>query len=321
MSTTISTQCPVCKKRYNVTIGQLRVADGQVRCGNCMTVFDAAPKKRKETLAPPKTSEPSKTSQKTSEENQAPKNSDQLERAQSNGNKLNSSNNKTQTPKEPVAKARIGTTNQTNQSRQADDRKPTDKANSFSSLKPTTPLEPSIITQVRALKIEPPQLDAYAEKPPIQVWAIIGTLFALLLMAGQYLWFERAALSKDPLFIPVYELACQYIDCTLSSPAGLSALDTTHLIVREVTDQPQVLELLTGVHNTSLFPIQLPHLRLQFIDGNGRVIAARDITAKTYRPQTELIQPNEKLSIRLLIKRPTTGHLGYEIDWIARSSL
>ncbi|TVQ72509.1 MAG: DUF3426 domain-containing protein [Oceanospirillales bacterium] len=242
MSKPIIAQCPACKTRYSVTPGQLRVADGQVRCGQCLTVFDAIPKVPKETPAPVKKTEPIIS-------------------------------------------------------------------------------QPSLMKQVRALKVEPPELDSYTDKPASQGWAITACFFALSLMAGQYLWFERALLSKDPFLMPVYDLACQQIDCTLPSTAGLDALNTTHLIVREVTDRPDVLELLTGVHNSSMLPIQLPNLRLQFSDINGRVIAARDITATTYRPQTKVIQPNEKLDIRLLIKRPGTGHLGYEIDWIARSSL
>jgi len=35
--------CPACKTHFNVTTGQLKVAAGMVRCGNCLHVFNATP--------------------------------------------------------------------------------------------------------------------------------------------------------------------------------------------------------------------------------------------------------------------------------------
>ena len=35
------TECPECHAKFRVTDGQLRLADGRVRCGNCLSVFDA----------------------------------------------------------------------------------------------------------------------------------------------------------------------------------------------------------------------------------------------------------------------------------------
>ncbi|UTW11835.1 zinc-ribbon and DUF3426 domain-containing protein [Marinobacterium rhizophilum] len=37
----IVTECPECETRFNVSEGQLKLADGKVRCGACLRVFDA----------------------------------------------------------------------------------------------------------------------------------------------------------------------------------------------------------------------------------------------------------------------------------------
>jgi predicted Zn finger-like uncharacterized protein len=37
----IVTECPECETRFNVSDGQLKLADGKVRCGACLRVFDA----------------------------------------------------------------------------------------------------------------------------------------------------------------------------------------------------------------------------------------------------------------------------------------
>lgn len=251
MSKPITAQCPYCHARYSVTLGQLRIADGHVRCGQCLKVFDVIP-----TL--------SDTAVELS------------------------------IPKAQAQKAK--------------------------KVRPIEFIQPSLMRQIRSLKVEHPELPVFSEKPASQSWAIIGCIIALMLIAGQYLWFERALLSKDPTLRPIYTLACQHINCTLSSASGLSSLNTTHLVVREIPDQPYALELLTGIHNIHNLPIQLPSLRLQFTDSNGRVIAASSFNPTVYRPQYEVIQPNERLDVQLFIKRPDIDHLGYEIEWIAVSS-
>lgn len=41
MNDGIVTECPECETRFNVSEGQLKLADGKVRCGACLRVFDA----------------------------------------------------------------------------------------------------------------------------------------------------------------------------------------------------------------------------------------------------------------------------------------
>lgn len=41
MQNSVITQCPNCEERFKVTPGQLKLAHGKVRCGECLTVFDA----------------------------------------------------------------------------------------------------------------------------------------------------------------------------------------------------------------------------------------------------------------------------------------
>lgn len=53
---TTLTRCPACDTRFRVTDAQLRVANGKVRCGNCMNVFNALEHQvgpRSATPAPP----------------------------------------------------------------------------------------------------------------------------------------------------------------------------------------------------------------------------------------------------------------------------
>ncbi|MBQ0756735.1 MAG: hypothetical protein KBT54_06475, partial [Amphritea sp.] len=41
MGHNIVTECPACTTRFQVTQGQLKIANGKVRCGSCLEVFNA----------------------------------------------------------------------------------------------------------------------------------------------------------------------------------------------------------------------------------------------------------------------------------------
>jgi predicted Zn finger-like uncharacterized protein len=53
----LQTHCPKCDTRFRVTDAQLSVAKGKVRCGNCMSVFNAIEHKIEEASAPSTASE------------------------------------------------------------------------------------------------------------------------------------------------------------------------------------------------------------------------------------------------------------------------
>ena len=50
-SQSLITECPSCRTRFRVTVEQLAVADGRVRCGACLAVFDGREAEVTETLA------------------------------------------------------------------------------------------------------------------------------------------------------------------------------------------------------------------------------------------------------------------------------
>lgn len=269
MSQAIIAECPACRARYQVTPGQLKIAEGQVRCGQCLTVFNAIkptpavrkpqPRIRLDDIVPePSEQRPTK-------------------------------------PSKPSAPARP-------------------------SPQPRR-IEPPVdlLTLVQQLEFDPPRISQPLTHRPSQGWAILGCLIALLTLAGQYLWFERATLAKDPLLQPIYAPICSQLDCSLSAKAGLSDLHTTYSLVRERPEESQTLELMTDLQNRSALAVQLPILRLMFTNVQGQVVAANDFTPEQYLSGTRIIGAQQQLEIRLLIQKPSDGHLGYQIDWIAAS--
>ncbi|QEW05569.1 DUF3426 domain-containing protein [Nitrincola iocasae] len=247
-------QCPSCQTRYNVTQGQLKVADGRVRCGQCLTVFRAVNSPSKTETAP-STAKPKASSHPDTQKIQ---------------------------PDTPKPK--------------------------------TDPL-----TLLRQMQPDPPELSpAPPRSASAPTWSIVGSFLALVLLAGQYLWFERANLAQKPLLVPVYIALCDQLDCALPSYQSLLWLQTSHLLVRSQAEQSDTLEVLTGLVNTSPLPVPLPIMRLQFTDASGRIIAATDFQPDAYlgNSDTTQLQPGQRQAVRLLLQRPAPGHLGYELDWL-----
>ena len=268
-------QCPSCQARYNVSQGQLKVADGRVRCGQCLTVFHAL-------KSTPKTT-PNVTPNVTPRTD----------------------------IEHPAEKSKAAST--------APAQKATQKVQpeKVQPEKPKPKVDP--LTLLRQIQPEPPELSPASSHPVrSQKLAITGSFLALVLLAGQYLWFERARLAQEPSLLPFYAALCEQLDCTLPSYQGLQWLNTSHLIVRSQAEQPDRLEVLTGIINSGPLPIHLPVMRLHFTNASGRIIAANDFLPDSYLPGSDIrqLQPGQQQDIHLFIQRPAAGYLGYELDWL-----
>ncbi|KGK43352.1 hypothetical protein LH51_00660 [Nitrincola sp. A-D6] len=243
-------QCPSCQTRYNVTPGQLKVADGRVRCGQCLTVFSVL-------------------------------------------NKIETASQIQTKPSSP------------------------DISLKSQPVKPKHNADP--LTLLRQMRSEPPELTPAANLPaPRQTLAVAGSVLALVLLASQYLWFERAKLAQDPLLYPLYASLCVQFDCTPPSSQSLAWLQTSHLLVRRQPEQPDTLEVLTGLINTGPLAARLPVMRLHFTDASGRIVAADDFSPDIYLTDKQInrLQPGQQHQIRLLLQRPAPGQLGYELAWL-----
>lgn len=270
-------QCPSCQTRYNVTQGQLKVADGRVRCGQCLTVFRV----------------PSKTP-KVSTIKDAP----DIPKAKSQS--VQQAPTETQSTSQIQTKLLSSAVAQRLQQR---------------NLKHA----PDPLTLLRQIRPDPLELIPSANMPgPSQKLGIIGSLLALVLLAGQYLWFERAKLAQDALLHPLYAALCDQLDCSPPSSQSLPWLQTSHLLIRSQPEQPDTLEVLTGLINTGPLPARLPIMRLHFSNASGNILAADDFPPGIYLADTEItrLQPGQQYEFRLILQRPALGHLGYELDWL-----
>ena len=169
------TECPACQTTFRVTDGQLRLAKGKVRCGHCLTVFNAQnPEVVTDTAAKIAETEPTDIS--------------------------------------------------------------AEKANEPIDTPPQLKAEPILLH--REYKSSP--------SPIISAMLILLIATSGLLLAGQYLWFERATLANEIRLRPIYWYLCDQVDCQLSSKEGLKLLEVSDTIVR---DHPRYSEMLVSTRS------------------------------------------------------------------------
>jgi len=129
---------------------------------------------------------------------------------------------------------------------------------------------------------EPLQLHPFAHEPrwPKVLWGI-GFLAALLLLAGQYLYFNLDTLARGPLR-PWLANVCSALDCRLPAQSDANRIQTGSLIVRSHPSERGVLAVDALITNQAGFPQPYPELQLQFTDLNGAPVAGRRFKPEEY---------------------------------------
>jgi hypothetical protein len=136
-------------------------------------------------------------------------------------------------------------------------------------------------------------LQASLQSPPRRsgrwLWGLVSLLLALLL-AGQYLYFQRNKLAEDARLRPWLVTFCQYARCQLSP---IRAPERIHIVSREVRSHPTIKNTLLielVLVNEAPFRQPWPTLQLTFSDINGQTVARR-----SFKPG-EYLQTNHNLA-------------------------
>ncbi len=237
------TECPACQTTFRVTDGQLRLAKGKVRCGHCLTVFNA------------------------------------------------------QNPEVVTdTAAKITETELTDISAEI--------ANEPIDTPPQLKAEPILLH--REYKSSP--------SPIISAMLILLIATSGLLLAGQYLWFERATLANEIRLRPIYWYLCDQVDCQLSSKEGLKLLEVSDTIVRDHPRYSEMLEVRVRVENSSAFDQPYPALELSFKNLQGNLISRRTYEPNEYMSDSysKTLRSKLPLEIELSVTKPADAIASYQ---------
>lgn len=326
------TQCPDCHSLFRVTRGQLKLAEGKVRCGACLMVFDAIEHEMKQSILednpagydPESSSETTKaslsaTETETETETKLPAeslSSNQKHEDESSDTSLTEMSVK-QDSAEIVERAIA------HPSRRSTDRPQTANAskNRIS--------DPSLKAEVRPSNRAIPELHILVEPvvlrnerpeetdPGTVLFWLLASLLAIAALLSQYLWFERATLAHQISLRPVYQLVCEQLPCDLKGVQGLSTLSTEQVIVRPHKMFADLVSLSIKLHNEAAFYQPYPALEVSFTDLKGDLVSRRTFQPAEYLPTSDAssrLSPGLDLEIDIPLTDPGERAVSYRVE-------
>lgn len=273
------TRCPHCNTSFRITTTQLHAANGSVRCGSCLQVFDALPQDSLKTQSSHSApSEPGETRQPSIK----PELSTQREAPE---------------PPRPEPSKDIhydGYHHQGDQGQKMDHL--------------LDDLEPP----------EPPQPISAGNWKRTLSWGI-GVLLLSGFLLLQYAWFNRNSLSLNPGLRPAYEQACHLLSCTLPPLVDINAIKSMQLIVRSHPDFSNVLQVDAVIINNARHSQPYPDLQLVFTDINDRLLASRTFRPKEYLggelAGSKAMPTGQPIRLGLEIIDPGAGAVNYRLTF------
>ncbi|TVP53270.1 MAG: DUF3426 domain-containing protein, partial [Halomonadaceae bacterium] len=191
-------------------------------------------------------------------------------------------------------------------------------ANTLSEQPAMTPAEAS--GDWRQLQAEPIAASPVQTSHRFRWWwrGLALLLTAILLL--QITWVQRDQLASNSLLRPVYNHACDLLNCQLPPLVDRSQLTSRDLVVRSHPESPGALLVEARLHNRASFPQPLPAVALSFSNLNGDIIAQRVFRPSEYlagdQPATE-IGPNRALPIKLSLQDPGREAINYRLDFLS----
>ena len=143
---------------------------------------------------------------------------------------------------------------------------------------------------VRPFQTEPVMIKTIREKQQRPIGYSLASLALVILLAGQYLWFNRQNLSVIPELTPAYQSICNQLPCNLEVPIVLSAISTRQLIVRNHKEYQGALTVDLLLENHAGFIQPYPAVQLSFSDRKGQQISQRTFQPKDFL-NTKVAEP------------------------------
>ena len=299
----INTRCPACHTAFNVTTGQLKVADGLVRCGGCLHVFNAQPSAE-----------------------------DPLSGKEATPNQMAAA---TQAPTPIIAKRTTRTPAASPeaahqpQSIQQDAKPRAQQSNQLSKQLTKQLTKPPIKQPTKQQPIQLPLPDNDFE--PYEETLIEGALaryitnfFIISLVAlcmTQVFWFQKDQWIQEERFRPIYKALYTLIEQPLPARRSPDLIINKQFIIQPHEELADAIRISILLENAADFSQPFPALQLIFTDLKGRITAQRTLPASEYIntqlfPQ-QLMPSRQPIQIQLDMMAPGRRAVGYQLNLIS----
>ncbi|MED5389870.1 MAG: DUF3426 domain-containing protein [Pseudomonadota bacterium] len=140
---------------------------------------------------------------------------------------------------------------------------------------------------------------------------------ALLVLVGQYAYFNFDDQARNPQWRPFYQQACDLLGCRLPNRTDISKLRGANLVVRSHPDYTNTLIVDAILFNEARYPQPFPELELSFSALNGEAVASRRFSPAEYLQgdltNMDTMPVNTPLHISLEIVDPGARAVNYNL--------
>ena len=148
----------------------------------------------------------------------------------------------------------------------------------------------------------------------------VAIVFLAVVLAAQWVFFNRADLSRDRNWRPYLVEFCRHMQCSLPQQVDLSQIE---LVNRDVRQHPRVDEALlvnATLSNQADFAQPYPVLEVSFTDPGGNSVAMRRFRPQEYIDDASAVRsgmpPGEPVSIMLEIQDPGESAVSYQFGFL-----
>ncbi|MGS2722774.1 DUF3426 domain-containing protein [Porticoccus sp. GXU_MW_L64] len=335
------TRCPACAIAFQVCDDQLQLAAGKVRCGACLTIFDArsyfelplaTPESTPATeddllihdqmdtslldLETDSTSKP-EPEQPAAEGPQIPEQQPPLSLPPAEERPKLTHQPQEQPEQAPQAITPLGCDSDGSVIEMGcDQQEPEQEYQGEISEQASD--EPDLATEsIHTESLDDSPFGTPTSKPKRNpLWAI-ACLLAITLLPLQYAHFNTNSLAKNPQYRPWLETLCQITGCKVPAQTDLSKIKPSHLMVSSHPSQTNALLVEAVIENHADFPQPLPQLLLTFSNLNGQTMAQRQFRPEEYlhgeMQSRTLFPPRRPVRIRLELADPGPDATSYQL--------
>ena len=156
------------------------------------------------------------------------------------------------------------------------------------------------------------------QRSGLLLWGFVSLVLALLL-AGQYIYFERNSLADHANLRPWLVTFCHYARCELKP---IREPERIRILSREVRSHPTIKNTLLielELINDAAFRQPWPTLQLTFSDINGKMVARRSFTPDEYLQNNQVLKDgmpsNIPASVDLVLVDPGPKAVNFEFEF------
>jgi predicted Zn finger-like uncharacterized protein len=318
---TKQTRCPHCSIAFYVTNAQVLAAEGTVRCGICLSLFDANENpvtpggKIEAKPAPDDKLQESEPAQELTEsliesllEPEArPNLESESEPYEDNSGNLSLPRPEAANPRDEQ-QAEAPLPQELNQLAVLLEAPPETHPDILAEQQSSAPI-PEAITK------PPGKVDRSSVKCLIMFALVIIATSALLI---QVLFYTSAQLSLDQRYRPTLETLCGWLTCPIAEWQDLGLIQSEALVIQKHPKIEDALQVDVVITNRAAFPQRFPGLQLQFEDLQGEVVARRTFRPKQYRTgalaNLTAMAPQQAYQIRLDLVTPESSAVSYSLS-------